>query len=137
MTKSGEKQKKRSPRRSELGLEQVADDLATVEVDGAPQGVDVEGAGEGVGEAEEEHGGDPAAGILESEAVVGHAVLPDDATGHEVHGAGRVDVGLEVARLVGPLLALEDVEEVVGRVPPRVALRAYRCPEDDQVLGNA
>ena len=100
-------------------------------------GVVVEGAGEGVGEAEEEHGGDPAAGVLEGEAALGHAVLADEAAGHPVHGAGRVDVGLEVARLVVPLLAREDVEVIVGRVAARVALRADRRPEDDQVLGDA
>lgn len=99
--------------------------------------MEVEGAGEGVGVPEEEHGGDPAAGVLEGEAVLGHAVLLDDAAAEVVDGAGGVDLGLEVAGGVGELRAREDVEVVVGRVAARVALGADGGAEDDEVLRDA
>lgn len=112
--------------RSELALEQVTQCLAAVDPDSAAEGLDVEGAGEGVGEAEEEHRGDPAAGVLEGEAALGQAVLADLAAAHVVHAAGGEHHGLEVARRVRPLLPRQDVEVVVCRVSSRVSLRAYR-----------
>lgn len=47
------------------------------------------------------------------------------------------DLGLVVARRVGPLLPRQDVEVVVRGVAARVALGADRRPENDQVLRDA
>lgn len=115
----------------ELAQGQVAQHLAGGDEGHAPEGGEVEGGGEAVGEAEEEHGGDPAAGVLEGEAALGHLVLLDDAADEVVDGARLVDLGLVGAGGVGELGAREDVEVVVGRVAPRVALGADGGAEDD------
>ena len=47
-----------------------------------------------------------------------------------------VDLPAEITSLVRRLLALEDEEVVVGRVPSRVAFGPYGGTEDDQVLGD-
>ena len=54
-----------------------------------------------------------------------------------VHGAGRVDLGLELARDVGQLGAGQDVEVVVGGVAAGVAFGADGGAEDDEVFGYA
>lgn len=91
-----------------------------------PQRGEVEGARKAVGEAKEEHGGDPASGVLEREAALGHLVLLHVATAEVVDAAGRIHLGLVRAGDVGQLGAAEDVEVVVGRVAARVALGADR-----------
>ena len=121
----------------ELPLEQVGDHLPAGDARRLPQGGEVEGAGQAVGEAEEEHGGDPAAGVLEREAALGHLVLLDVAAAQVVYAAGRVHLGLVLSGDVGRLYAREDVEVVVGRVAARVALGADGGAEDDEVLGDA
>lgn len=122
---------------SNLGKQQVPDHLAAGDGDSAVEGGEVEGAEEAVGEAEEQHGGDPAAGVLEGEAALGHLVLLDGAAAEVVDAARGEDLGLVVARRVGPLLPRQDVEVVVRGVAARVALGADRRPEDDQVLRDA
>lgn len=122
---------------SNLGKQQVPDHLAAGDGDGAVEGGEVEGAEEAVGEAEEQHGGDPAAGVLEGKAALGHLVLLDGAAAEVVDAARGEDLGLVVARRVGPLLPRQDVEVVVRGVAARVALGADRRPEDDQVLRDA
>lgn len=120
----------------QLHLQQVADHLATGDAGSRPQGREVQGAGEGIGVAEEEHRGDPATGILESEAGRVHLVLLDLATAQVVHGAGRVDLGLVLAGHVGQLGTGQDVEVIVGGVTAGVALGSDGGSEDDQVLGD-
>jgi hypothetical protein len=51
--------------------------------------------------------------------------------------ARPVHLLLETARRECPLLTLEDVEEVVGRVQARMALRTERRAEEDEVLRDA
>lgn len=123
--------------RLDLAAQQLANHLAGGDSGGVPEGLDVEGAGEAVGEAKEEHGGDPAAGVLEGEARLGHLVLLDDAAVQVVHGAGRVDLGRVLAGHVRLLDAREDVEVVVGGVAAGVALGANGSAEDDEILGDA
>lgn len=109
---------------SQLPLEQVGNHLAARDARRLPQRLHVEGARQAVGEAEEEHGRDPAAGVLEREAALGHLVLLHHAAAQVVHAALRVHLRLVLARHVGHLRARQDVEVVVGRVPARVALCA-------------
>lgn len=99
---------------SELSLEQVSDHLATGDAGGGPQSREVQGAGESVGVAEEQHGWDPAASVFEGKAGSIHLVLLDLATGQVVNASLRIDLRLVLARDVGKLGALEDVEVVVG-----------------------
>lgn len=120
----------------QLPLQQVGDHLAPSDARGSPQGREVQGAGESIGVAEEEHGRDPATGVLEREAGRVHLVLLDLAALQVVHGAGRVDLGLVLAGHVGKLGAGEDVEVVVRGVAAGVALGADGGAEDDQVLGD-
>lgn len=108
----------------ELALKQVADHLAAGNDGGAPEGREIERAAEGIGIAEEQHGRDPAARILEREAALGHLVLFDGAADEVVDGTGRVDLGLVLAGDVGSLSAGEDVEVVVGGVAAGVTLSA-------------
>lgn len=91
-----------------------------------PQSRKVEGARKTVGEAKEEHRRDPAAGVLEREAALGHLVLLHITTAEVVDAAGRVHLGLVGTRDVGELGSAEDVEVVVGRVAARVAFCADR-----------
>lgn len=108
----------------QLELQQVADHLTTGHPRSRPQSREVEGAGEGIGITEEEHGSDPATRVFERKARLGHAVLLDVAAVQVVHRALGVHLGLEVARCVGKLGALENVEVVVGSVTSRVAFSA-------------
>lgn len=121
----------------ELALEQIGNHLATGDTGRRPQGGEVEGAGQTVGEAKEEHGRDPAAGVLERKAALVHLVLLDVAAVQVVDGALGVDLGLVLAGDVGELGAVEDVEVVVGGVAARVALGSDGGAEDDEVLGDA
>lgn len=105
----------------QLGLEEIANHLLARNVRRLPQRREVERAGQAVGEAEEEHGRDPAARVLEREAGLGHLVLLDVAAAQVVHASRRVDLGLVLARHVGHLGAGEDVEVVVGGVAAAVA----------------
>jgi hypothetical protein len=54
-----------------------------------------------------------------------------------VHGAGRVDFGLELAGDVGELSSGQDVEVVIGGVATGVAFGADGGAEDDEVFGYA
>ena len=118
----------------ELALQQIRDHLPARHNSSAIERREIKRAGETVGEAKEQHGRDPATGVLEREAALGHFVLLGGAALQVVHAALRVDLGLVLARSVGPLLAGEDVEVVVGGVASRVALGANSCSEDDQVF---
>lgn len=111
--------------------------LAAGDEGGAPEGVQVEGGEEAVGEAEEHHGWDPAAGVLEREAALGHLVLLHGSPAQVVYRPGGEDLGLVVARCVGPLLPCQDVEVVVRGMSTGVSFRAHGCAEDDEVFGNA
>lgn len=105
----------------QLALHQVADHLTGSDARGSPQSREVQSAGEGIGVTEEEHGRDPATGVLEREARLIHLVLLDLAADEVVHATGRVDLGLELSGDVGELGALEDVEVVIGGVAAGVA----------------
>lgn len=120
-----------------LTHQQVPNHLARGDDSRGPHGRQVEGAGDGVAEAEEHHGRDPAARVLEGEAVLGDLVALDVAADQVVDAARRVDLGRVLARLVGPLLARQDVKVVVGRVSSRVALGADGRAKNDQILGYA
>lgn len=104
----------------QLVLQQVADHLTGSDARGSPQGREVQGAREGIGVTEEEHGRDPATSVLQREARLIHLVLLDLATDQVVHATGRVDLGLELAGDVGKLGTLEDVEVIVGGVATSV-----------------
>lgn len=105
----------------QLVLQQVADHLTGSDACGSPQGREVQGAGEGIGVTEEEHGRDPATSVLKRKARLIHLVLLDLAADQVVHATGGVDLGLELAGDVGELGTLEDVEVVVGGVATSVA----------------
>lgn len=111
---------------SELALEQVPAHLPTRDPGGPPESGDVEGAGQAVGEAEEEHGRDPAARIFEGEAALGHLVLLDVAAAQVVHAALGIHLGFVFAGGVSELRAGQDVEVVVGGVAAGVAFGADR-----------
>ena len=108
----------------QLELQQVSNHLHGGDTGGSPQGGEVQGAREGIGVAEEQHGGDPATGVLQREARLIHLVLLNLAADKVVHATGGVDLGLELAGDVGQLGALEDVEVVVGGVAAGVTLGA-------------
>ena len=106
----------------QLTLEQVVDHLATSDASGIPEGREVEGAGQAVGKAKEEHGRDPASSVLEREAALGHLVLLDIAAAKVVDAAGGIHLGLVLARDVSQLSSRKDVEVVVGGVATSVTL---------------
>lgn len=108
----------------QLELQQVAHHLARSNAGSRPQSGEVEGAGKGIGVAEEQHGRDPAPSVLEGEARAVHLVLLDLAADKVVHGTGGVLLGLEGSGDVGELLAVQDVEVVVRGVAAGVALGA-------------
>lgn len=123
-----------SLRRLELALEKVLNHLTTSDVSRLPQGRDIEGAGQAIGEAKEQHRRDPATSVLKSEASFRHLVLLDLTTAQVVNGALGIPLGLVLARDVSLLLAVQDVEVVVGGVTTGVALGADRSTKDNQVL---
>lgn len=108
----------------QLELQQVAHHLARSNAGSRPQSGEVEGAAKGIGVAEEQHGRDPATGVLEGEARAVHLVLLDLAADQVVHGTGGVLLGLEGSGDIGQLLAVQDVEVVVRGVTAGVALGA-------------
>jgi hypothetical protein len=110
--------------RLQLPPRQVQNHLSPRDPRRPPQGREVQGAGEGIGIAKAQHGGDPAAGVLEREARFVHLVLLDRPAPQVVHAALRIHFGLVRPRRVRQLRARQDVEVVVGCVPPRVALGA-------------
>lgn len=105
--------------------------------DGVGERPKVERGKHGIGEPKRQHRGDPTLGELERPAALVHLILLDDATAHVIHDALGVPLLDEGMGRVRPLLALEDIEVVVGRVPAAVALGAQRRAKDDQVLGDA
>lgn len=124
--------------RLDLAHQQLSNHLLASDAHRRPQRGEVDGAEQAVREAEEQHGRDPAAGVLHGEAArLGHHVLLDVAAVHPVHAAGRVHLGLELARHERVLRARQDVEVVVGSVAPAVALGADGGAEDDEVLRDA
>lgn len=120
----------------QLKLEQVGNHLTSGNTRGRPESREVQGGREGIGVAEEEHGRDPATGVLEREARGLHLILLDLAAAQVVHGAGGVGLGLVGARHVGELGAVQDVEVVVRGVTAGVALGSDGGAEDDQVFGD-
>ena len=69
--------------------------------------------------------------------MLGNLVALDFAADQVVDAARRVDLARVLARLVGPLLARQDVEVVVGRMSTRVALGTDGRTKNDQILGYA
>lgn len=109
----------------ELAHQQVGDHLTASDIAGAPEGVEVERAKEGIGVAEEKHGRDPTTRVLEGEATaIGHLVLLNVAAAQVVHATLRVHLGLILARYIGGLGAEQNVEVVIGGVTAGVALGA-------------
>ena len=104
-----------------LSLEQVGDHLPAGNARGSPQSREVKSAREGIGIAEEKHGRNPAAGVLERKARRVHLVLLNLAAAEVVDGTGRVDFGLVRTGDVGELSALEDVEVVICGVAASVS----------------
>ena len=121
----------------ELALEQVGDHFSGGDDNGAPEGGEVEGAAKSIGKAEEKHGRDPAASVLEGKAAFRHLVLLDLTAREPVHAARRVDLSLVLARSVGDLGTRQDVEIIIGCVATSMALGTDRSAEDDEVLGDA
>ena len=65
-----------------------------------------------------------------------HLVLPRHPPFHEVDIAGSIDCLGELAGLKDPLLALEDVEVVVGGVKTAMSLSSEWGTENNQVFGD-
>lgn len=120
----------------QLEFEQVGDHLAAGDARGRPESREVQGGREGIGVAKEEHGRDPATGVLKRETRRVHLVLLDLATTEMVHGTGGVGLGFVGTGDVGELGAVQDVEVVVRGVTASVALGSNSGAEDDQVLGD-
>jgi hypothetical protein len=97
----------------ELPFEGIGDHLATSDARGSPKGREVQGARKGIGVSKKQHRRDPATGIFQGEARLGHLVLLDLAAAKMVNGSSRVDLGLEFSRNVSDLSAGEDVEVVI------------------------
>lgn len=108
----------------QLELQQVAHHLARSNARSRPQSREVERAGEGIGVAEEQHGRDPAAGVLEGEARAVHLVLLDLAADQVVHSTSGVLLGHEGSGDVCELFTVQDVEVVICGVAAGVALGA-------------
>lgn len=109
---------------SQLALEQVPNHLLARNVRRLPQRREVKRAAQTIRKAKEEHGRDPAAGVLEREAALGHLVLLGVAAAQVVHASRGIHLGFVLAGDVGDLRAGQDVEVVVGRVAAGVALCA-------------
>lgn len=108
----------------ELHLQQITNHLAGSDPRSSPQSREVQGAREGIGKAEEQHGWDPAARILQRKARSLHAVLLNLAAAEMVHAASGIDLGREFTGHVCQLCALENVEVVIGGVSACVAFGA-------------
>ena len=65
-----------------------------------------------------------------------HLVLPRHTPFHEVDITGSIDRLCELAGLKDPLLALKDVEVVVGGVETAMSFGSEWGAENDQVLGD-
>lgn len=74
--------------------------------------------------------------ILHSPCLGGHTVLLDHSALHVVDISRVVDFSSQVTSFVRCLLTLKNVKVVIGRMSARVAFRADRRTEDDQVLGD-
>lgn len=125
-----------SPSTLELALGQVTNHLPTRDIRRPPKRGEIKRAAQSIGKSKEHHGRDPATGILERKATLGHLVLLGDATDQVVNAALRVDLGLILTRYVGGLGARQDVEVVVGRVAACVSLGTNGSAEDDEVLSD-
>lgn len=88
-----------------LALGQVAEHLPARHKGRSPQRREIKRRAQAIGEAKEEHGWDPAAGILEREAALGHLVLLGGAADQVVHAALGVDLGFVLAGDIGQLCA--------------------------------
>lgn len=108
----------------QLKLQQVGNHLASGDARGLPQCREVQGAAEGIGVTEEEHGRDPATGVLEREARLVHLVLLDLTADQVVHATGGIDLRFEFTGHVGQLSSLKDIEIIVGGVATAVAFGA-------------
>jgi len=65
-----------------------------------------------------------------------HLVLPCHTTFHEIDITRTIDRLSEITGLKDPLLAMEDVEVVVGSVKTGMSLSSKWGAENDQVLGD-
>ena len=99
-----------------------------------PQCLPIERTGERICKAKRQHKRNPTLSELQRPTTLVHLVLLDVATTKMVHGAFGIAFLDERVRWVGPLLALEDVEVVVGGVATRVALRTQRRAKHYQIL---
>lgn len=118
----------------DLTVKEVCEHVRSAGADSLAEGDKVQSREEAVSEAKEEHRGDVAAGILEGPAVIGHAVLLSNAPWEVVLVAGAVNLLHARVSRVGPLLALNDSEIVVGKEPAGVALSAESSSEHNKVL---
>ena len=108
-----------SPGRSlDLPLAQLAERAARVDLEGPHQRRQIERARERIGDAEGQHERNQPARILEREAVLGNAVALGLAARQVMNIARAVDLALQGALAVSPLLTLEDAEPVVGEEAP-------------------
>lgn len=130
-------QPSQNPKNLQLELHQIANHLPSRYPRRRPQRREIQRRRERIRVPKEQHRRNPAARVLEREARRLHLVLLDFATAQVVHGAGRVDFGLELAGDVGELCAGQDVEVVVGGVAAGVAFGADGGAEDDEVFGYA
>lgn len=65
-----------------------------------------------------------------------HLVLPRHTPFHEVDGARTINRLREFARFKDPLLALEDMEVVVGGMEAGMSLGSKGGAKNDQILGD-
>lgn len=119
-----------------LPVQQVLAHVLSSKVRGTQEGVQVPGGERAVQEAKRQHQGDPTLGQLQGPPARGHQVLLDVTLDQVVDVTGVVDLGSQRVRGSGLLVASQDVEVVVGKVDPSVALGARGGPEENEVLRN-
>mmetsp|Transcript_21261 Transcript_21261/g.66531 ORF Transcript_21261/g.66531 Transcript_21261/m.66531 type:complete len:206 (-) Transcript_21261:14-631(-) len=119
-----------------LQLQELLDCALSVDVKGLDEGVEVEGAEEGVGNAKGKHGGNKATRVLQRKARVGHAVLCGRTCRHDVHVARLVYLLLKVRCLGAPLFSVKNDKVVCCKEAAGVTLGAGDGAENDDVLGD-
>lgn len=120
---------------SKLAQEKVSDHFTRSDPDGDPEGGQVEGRRENIGETKGKHRWDPALSEFESPAsAFRHHVLLDRAAAEVVNGSGGIVLGLERTGWERELLANKNVEVVVGGMASSMAFSANGRAEEDEVL---
>jgi len=115
-------------------MPQIPQSFSTINSNGMPQRLPIECTSERIGKAKRQHKRNPTLRELKRPTTLVHLVLLNVSTAKMVHGAFGIALLDERVGRVGPLLAFEDVEVVVGGVAARVALRTQRRAKHNQIL---